>query len=74
MRGLRLLLPPMAAVLLLLFSDRSNCGVGDLPIGARSLAMGGVAAALVDNPNALFLNPAGLGRVHGAGVSLFYQK
>ena len=46
----------------------------DLPVGARSLAMGGTHVGFINSPNAVFLNPAGLGQMQGIGISFFYQK
>lgn len=49
-------------------------GFGDLPVGARPLAMGGTYVALANTPDALFVNPGGLSQIIGTEISLFYQK
>ncbi|MFQ5675115.1 MAG: helix-hairpin-helix domain-containing protein [bacterium] len=46
----------------------------DFPVGARSLGMGSTYVALANTVDALFINPAGLSRIAGTEVSLFYQK
>lgn len=46
----------------------------DMPVGARSLAMGGTQAGFIDTPDAVFLNPAGIAAMNSFGLSLFYQK
>lgn len=56
------------------FSGTTWAGIGDYPVGARSLAMGGTYVALANTADAIFLNPGGLARVSGAELSLFYQK
>lgn len=46
----------------------------DLPIGARSLAMGATYVALANSADAVFLNPGGLSQMVGTEISFFYQK
>ncbi len=58
---------------LLAFFQTANAFT-DLPVGARSLAMGGTHVGFINSPDAVFLNPAGLGQMRGLGISLFYQK
>ncbi|MFQ5638741.1 MAG: helix-hairpin-helix domain-containing protein [bacterium] len=49
-------------------------GLEDVPIGARSLAMGAAYVALANNAESVFLNPGGLDQLTGAQIALFYQK
>jgi competence ComEA-like helix-hairpin-helix protein len=45
-----------------------------LPVGARSLALGGVSIALQHDPEAIFHNPASLADLSAVQVALFYQR
>ena len=58
----------------LLICRNLGAGLGDFPVGARSLAMGGTYVALANTADALFLNPGGLSQITGTEISLFYQK
>ena len=46
----------------------------DLPVGARSLAMGGAYVALANTSDAIFLNPGGLSQIVGTHITIFYQR
>lgn len=59
---------------LFIFCPNTYAGLEDLPIGARSLAMGGTYVALANTADAVFLNPGGLSQIVGFEFSLFYQK
>lgn len=52
----------------------ARAGLGDLPVGARALAMGGAYVALANTADAVFLNPGGLAQLQAVEASLFYQK
>ncbi|TDI78692.1 MAG: ComEA family DNA-binding protein [Caldithrix sp.] len=58
----------------LLICRNLQAGLGDFPVGARSLAMAGTYVALANTADALFLNPGGLSQITGTEISLFYQK
>lgn len=60
--------------LLVLASPQPAVAQEDLPIGARSLAMGATYVALANNADAVFLNPGGLSQITGTELSFFYQK
>lgn len=45
-----------------------------LPVGTRSLGMGGTYVALANSADAIFTNPGGLAQVRGLELSLFYQR
>lgn len=51
-----------------------QAGMEDLPVGARSLAMGAAYVGIANTADAVFLNPAGLGKISGIEATLFYQK
>lgn len=46
----------------------------DLPVGARAMAMGGAYVATVDDPFALYWNPAALENVLHTGIGLYYSN
>jgi tetratricopeptide (TPR) repeat protein len=46
----------------------------DLPVGARAMAMGGANVACVDDPFALYWNPAALENVMHTGIGLYYSN
>lgn len=45
-----------------------------IPIGARATAMGGAVTAMVDDPTAMYWNPAGLAHVTGTGLTGEYAQ
>ncbi len=65
---------PLAILAILLEFTEAGAFSENLPVGARSLAMGGAYVALADGPDAVFLNPGGLAQISGTAVALFYQK
>ncbi len=46
----------------------------DFPVGARAMAMGGAFVATVDDPFALYWNPAALQQVTNMGLGLYYTN
>ncbi|MFQ5707190.1 MAG: helix-hairpin-helix domain-containing protein [bacterium] len=52
----------------------ARAGLDDLPVGARSLAMGATYVALANTADAVFSNPGGLAQIRGVDLTLFYQK
>jgi tetratricopeptide (TPR) repeat protein len=46
----------------------------DYPVGARAMAMGGAYVAAVDDPFALYWNPAALQQVSNMGLGLYYTN
>ncbi|MCG8605149.1 helix-hairpin-helix domain-containing protein [bacterium] len=52
----------------------SLAGLDDLPVGARSIAMGSTYVAMANTADAVFLNPGGLSQIIGTHMSVFYQK
>ncbi len=61
-------------ILTLICHGSSHAGIEDMPIGARSIAMGATYVALANTADAIFLNPGGLSQLSGTEVSLFFQK
>ena len=61
-------------ILTFLTPKRSFVIAQDLPVGARSLGMGGAYVALANTSDALFLNPGGLSQIDGTHITIFYQK
>jgi len=45
-----------------------------IPVGARATGMGGAVAALVDDPTAVYWNPAGLASIDGAAFTGEYAQ
>ncbi len=45
-----------------------------LPVGTRSLGMGGTYVALANSADAIFANPGGLAQLNRMELSLFYQR
>ena len=45
-----------------------------IPIGARATAMGGAVTAMIDDPTAMYWNPAGLAHVTGTGMTGEYAQ
>lgn len=46
----------------------------NLTVGARPLALGGAFVGLADNSDAIFINPAGIGRIETINISGFYAR
>ncbi len=72
-------LPAIAALLLLATNALAAGGAGsnsleflNIGVGARYVAMGQSASSVVDDANALFWNPAGLGRMRSASATFMY--
>lgn len=63
-----------AGIFIAIMQPVARAGLGDLPVGARALAMGGAYVALANTADAVFLNPGGLAQLHAVQASLFYQK
>jgi len=61
-------------VFLQMTSGVATAGLDDLPIGARSLAMGAAYVGVANTADAVFHNPGGLARMSGIEAALFYQK
>lgn len=55
-------------------ADLATAGLDDLPIGARSLAMGAAYVGIANTADAVFHNPGGLARMSGIETALFYQE
>lgn len=45
-----------------------------IPIGARATGMGNAVTALIDDPSAIYWNPAGLTHVSGGGLTVDYAQ
>ena len=45
-----------------------------IPVGARATAMGGAITASIDDPTAVYWNPAGLGNMEQGGLSVEYAQ
>lgn len=69
---------PWLAVLLLLSAATSwaadSASFLDIGVGARPLAMGGAYAAIADDPNSIYWNPAGLSRVKKTEISVSHAE
>lgn len=59
-------------------NDRNGWGgltdIFDLPVGARSMAMGGAYVAAADDPFALYWNPAALENISYPSIGLYYSN
>lgn len=60
--------------LLVVICASANASFEDLGVGARSLSMGEAFVGLANSSDAVFLNPAGLARLHGLEASTFYSR
>jgi len=46
----------------------------NLSVGARPIALGGAFVGLADNADAIFINPAGIGRIDNLDISIFHAR
>ena len=60
--------------LIILCIPAAHAGFEDLPVGARSNAFAGACVALANDPEALYINPAGLSQIEAFGTTLFYAR
>jgi len=62
------------AVILITIPSVSNASFSDIGVGARPIGMGGAFAAIADDSNATFWNPAGLAQIGRVEFSSMYLK
>ena len=58
----------------LLFAKTGSASFETPGAGARSIALGGAFTGLVDNSDAIFINPAGIAQIISPDISVFYAR
>jgi len=72
--GKRIIIASIVFALGIVMQGASSASLSYLFEGARPMAMGGAFVAVVDDPNAIFYNPAGLGFLKKAEISTSFAQ
>jgi hypothetical protein len=73
-RGLKILLLPLANILILLWAIVAQAAFVDVGLGARPVGLGRAFVGLADDPNAMLYNPAGLANLEQMELTSMYAR